>query len=142
MKVSEFHPSCFDGMFPSTLTTIDEDGGPHTIQLSKLTLVDDGHVATSRQFLRTTARNLDRNPRACITVIDPRNLCAHLLDVEYLRTETTGPLFDEMNARVEAIASMCGMTGVFRLLGADIFRVLQISAVAGSVVDGGLVVKP
>src|SRR5262249_4551442 len=53
------------------------------------------------------------------------------LDVLYLRTETSGSLFEKMKLRLEVLASLSGMTGRFRLLGADIFRVLDCRPVMG-----------
>jgi hypothetical protein len=56
----------------------------------------------------------------------------YLLDLEYLHTETHGPIFDQMNANNGAIASVAGMSGVFRLRGVDIHRVVRCAPVAGS----------
>jgi hypothetical protein len=55
------------------------------------------------------------------------------LSLRYLRTATSGPLFENMKAKLAGIASHTGMQGVFRLLGADIYRVLAIQAVPGPV---------
>jgi hypothetical protein len=51
----------------------------------------------------------------------------YTLELEYSRTENEGDLFDEMDMKLEAIASMSGMSGIFELKGADIYTVLSIS---------------
>ena len=52
------------------------------------------------------------------------------LELQYARTESDGDLFDEMDMQLEAIASMTGMSGIFKLLGADIYKVESIVQVA------------
>ena len=59
-------------------------------------------------------------------IIDPENGSMYDLAIIYERTETEGELFDEMDMKLEAIASMTGMSGIFKLLGADIFKVESI----------------
>ena len=49
------------------------------------------------------------------------------LELEYCRTEIDGDLFDEMDMKLEAIASMSGMSGIFELQGADIYKVNSIT---------------
>ena len=49
----------------------------------------------------------------------------------YLRTETEGPLFERMKAKLAGIASHTGMSGVFRLRGADVYAVDRVEQVAG-----------
>ncbi|WP_332675674.1 GAF domain-containing protein, partial [Aromatoleum sp.] len=51
--------------------------------------------------------------------------------LRYLRTETAGPLFERMKAKLAGVAAHSGMGGVFRLLGSDVCRVLEIERVPG-----------
>uniref|UniRef100_UPI00359314D6 GAF domain-containing protein n=1 Tax=Thiocapsa sp. TaxID=2024551 RepID=UPI00359314D6 len=123
--------ACFEGAVPATIATCAADGTPNVAKLSHVHFVDDRHVALSYQFFNKTRENLLHRRRATVEVIDP--LCAALyhLHLEYLRTETEGPLFEYMKARLAAIASHTGMSKVFRLLGADLFRVLRVEAMPG-----------
>jgi hypothetical protein len=51
------------------------------------------------------------------------------LRLTYERSETSGPLFDRMNLRIEAIASYAGLKGIFKLKAADIYKVDSIELV-------------
>ena len=46
-------------------------------------------------------------------------------DAVYERRESSGELFERMRAEIDALASMYGMQGVFRLRSADIYRVVR-----------------
>jgi adenylate cyclase len=96
--------------------------------------VDSGHVALSFQFFNKTRQNILANPRANAHVIHPLTGERFQLLLEYLRTETEGPLFESMRAKLAGIASHTGMTGVFKLQGADLYRVHEITRVPGAAI--------
>ena len=87
-------------------------------------------MALSFQFFNKSRRNIAENPHALVFVLDPDTRQGWSLRLEYVRSETSGPLFDRMSWRIEAIASYCGLKGVFKLRAADIYRVLAIEPVA------------
>jgi len=122
---------CLEGSIPATVATCAADGTPNVSQVSQVHYVDGAHVALSFQFFNKTRENVLANPRAAVAVIDPITAVQYRLALEYLRTETEGPLFERMKAKLAGIASHSGMSGVFRLLGADVYRVLGIERLPG-----------
>jgi hypothetical protein len=122
---------CFEGAVPSAISTCAPDGTPNVTKLSQVHYIDEGHVALTYQFFNKTRENVLRNPRATVEIVDPVTAAHYHLRVEYLRTETAGPLFENMKARLAAIASHTGMSKVFRLLGSDVYRVERIDALPG-----------
>ena len=123
---------CLDGIIPGTIATCAADGTPNVAYLSQVQYVDGEHVALSYQFFNTTRRNILANPYARVAVIDPTTAAHYRLSLQYLRTEQEGPLFENMKAKLAGIASHTGMAGVFRLLGSDVYRVLDIERVPGA----------
>jgi adenylate cyclase len=121
-----------EGGVPSSVATCAPDGTPNVTIVSQVHFVDREHVALSFQFFNKTRENVLANPRAAALVIHPETAAQYRLELEYLRTETAGPLFESMKAKLAGIASHTGMSGVFRLLGADVYRVLDIAAVPGN----------
>ena len=122
---------CFQGVIPSIIGTSDAHGTPNVTYASQVHLIDDDHVALSRQFFNKTSRNLEENAFACAEVHDPVTFQSYRLHLKFLRSEKSGPLFDVMAVRIQAIASLTGMSGVFRLIGADVFEVLRVERVEG-----------
>jgi adenylate cyclase len=122
---------CFEGAVPASIATCAPDGTPNVAKLSHVHYLDDGHVALSYQFFNKTRENVLHNARATVEVLDPVTAAQYTLWLEYLRTETEGPLFENMKARLAAIASHTGMSKVFRLLGSDVYRVLRVEAAEG-----------
>lgn len=130
MTLSEIS-RCFHGVIPSILASADRHGVPNVTYISQVHVIDEKHVALSRQFFNKTSRNIAENPHVCIEVCDPVTFDAFRLRLRFLRTETSGALFDSMALRIQAIASHTGMAGVFRLVGADVFEVERIERVEG-----------
>jgi len=122
---------CLEGAVPSVIATSADDGTPNVAYLSQVHYVDEEHVALSYQFFNTTRKNILANPQATVQVVDPDSAAHYRLRVRYERTETSGPLFENMKAKLAGIASHTGMSKVFRLLGSDLYRVLDIERVFG-----------
>ena len=130
MSVSlESLATCFQGLLPAQLFTCSREGVPNAAYLSHVDYVDPSHVALSFQFFNKSRRNIAVNPHALVQVLDPDTGQGWLLRLLYERSETDGPLFDRMALRIEAIASYCGLKGIFKLRAADVYRVLAIQAV-------------
>lgn len=121
---------CLEGAVPGVMATCAPDGTPNVSYLSHVEYVDREHVALTFQFFSKTRQNVLANPRAKVLVTHPVTAARYGLSVHYLRTETRGPLFERMRAKLAGIASQAGMTGVFRLQGADVYRVLAIDRVS------------
>ena len=115
--------TCFQGLLPAQLFTCSRDGIPNAAYLSHVDYVDAEHVALSFQFFNKSRRNIAENPKALVAVIDPDTGQGWSLRLQYVRSETSGPLFERMALRIEAIASYCGLKGIFRLRAADVYRV-------------------
>lgn len=122
---------CLEGVVPATMATAALDGTPNLTYLSHVQFINSDHVALTYQFFNKTRQNILQNPTALLTVINPLTAAQYRLSLRYLRTETSGPLFESMKARLAGIASHTGMSGVFRLLGADVFQVNAIQRVPG-----------
>jgi adenylate cyclase len=121
--------TCFEGAVPSALATCDAQGVPNIAYLSQVQYVDERHVALTFQFFNKTRCNILANPQAVLKVVDPFTGGGYRLHVRYLRTETSGALFESMKAKLAGIASHTGMADVFKLLGADLYEVLQVDTV-------------
>ncbi|HET7716046.1 MAG TPA: GAF domain-containing protein [Bauldia sp.] len=126
---------CFEGVVPAVLATCDANGVPNVSMISQVHYVDPGRVALSYQFFNKTRQNLLATRAAAVSVFSPADLIDYRLDLDYEETQTSGPVFESMKAKLAGIASHTGMQGVFRLQGADICLVRSIAAMPGAVVQ-------
>jgi len=120
-----------DNGIPAVMVTCSSDGIPNVTVISQVYYVDETHAALSFQFFSKTIRNVRENPNASLCLSDIDRSEHWLLDLEYDRSETEGPIFEQMDMQIEAIASLVGMKGVFKLKAADIFRVVSVTKTSG-----------
>lgn len=120
---------CLEGAVPSVIATCDADGVPNLSYVSQVHYVDARHVALTFQFFNKTHHNIAANPQATVYLTHPETAAQYRVALLYRRTETEGPLFASLKAKLAGIASHTGMADVFRLKGADIYRVLDIEKV-------------
>ncbi len=114
------------GVIPSTLATCSLEGEPNVAFLHQVYQVDEFHVALSRQFFNKTIQNMTENPQVHLTVAHPETGEDWRLVAEYVRSETEGALFENMEMQLDAIASNEGMSNVYHLLSADVCRIISI----------------
>ncbi len=122
---TEIRPVLDNGI-PAVMVTCSGDGTPNVTVISQVYYVDDTHVALSFQFFSKTIRNVRENPRAYVCVADMAGHAHWTLQLEFQHSETEGPIFDAMEMQIEAIASVTGMSGIFKLRAADVYRVVSV----------------
>ena len=122
---AEIRPVLDNGV-PAVMVTCSAEGVPNTTIISQVYYVDETHVALSFQFFSKTIQNVRENPRAYVDVHDLAGHASWVLQIEFERSQTDGPIFDAMDMQIEAIASATGMSGIFKLRAADIYRVLSV----------------
>lgn len=111
---------------PVVVATCSADGAPNVAIVSQVYYVDERRVALSCQFFNKTTRNVRENPKASIILNDVEHRRRWILAVEFDHSETEGPIFDEMDMTIEAIASATGMSGIFKLKSADLYAVKSV----------------
>ena len=124
--ISDKLKEALEGVIPATLISCSLDGVPNATVISQVWYVDPTHVALSFQFFNKTIRNIRENPNAFVRIIHPEFWHVWGLEITFEHRETEGDIFDAMDIKLEAIASMMGMSDVFKLRGADIYLVNNI----------------
>jgi hypothetical protein len=125
--------ACFQGVIPAFMATVSADGIPNHTYLSIVHRIDDEHVGLTRQFFNKTIANLQATQRAQVDLIHPVSGQTFRLDLLFDHTETEGEMFDRVRARLDVIASLTGMTGIFKLAAVDVCRVLACRGLVGDV---------
>ena len=115
--------TAMNGLFPSLIVTCSLDGTPNATVISQVYYVDETHVALSYQFFNKTHKNVRENPYVEALISSVETLQGWTLGLRFDHSKTDGPVFDQMDMQIEAIASMTGMSGVFKLRAADIYEV-------------------
>ena len=118
-----------DNGVPAVMVTCAADGSPNVTVISQAYWVDETHVALSFQFFSKTIKNVRENPHAWVGVTDFVRQMDWVLNLEFEQSQTEGPIFDAMDMQIEAIASATGMSGIFKLRAADLYRVLSVERV-------------
>ena len=115
-----------DNGIPAVIVTCSTAGVPNATIISQVYYVDESHVALSFQFFNKTIRNVRENPRAAVMLADVAAAANWVLALEFERSEKEGPIFEAMDIHIEAIASATGMSGIFKLQAADVYRVRSV----------------
>lgn len=121
----------FEGVIPATMCTVSAEGMPHLCYLSQVEYVDEQHVALSFQFFNRSRENILATRRCAVTVDDPYTAAGVRMQLLYLRTESVGPIFERMKAKLAGIAAHSGMDKVYHLQGADIYLVQSVEPIPG-----------
>ena len=59
--ITDDHLPALQGMFPSWITTVSNDGEPNTTVISQIWHVNETEVALSFQFFNKTKKNISQN---------------------------------------------------------------------------------
>lgn len=119
----------FEGVIPSVIATLDEAGQPNISYLSHVHYVDDSHVALSNQYFSKTAANVRRHGVATLAVIDGRTGVQHILDLQFIRSQDNGEIFERISTHLDAASALQGVSGMMKLKAADIYRVTAMRVV-------------
>ena len=84
---------------------------PNISLLSQVQYVDPEHIALTYQFFNKTRSNILSNPYATLSISDPHTAAIYRLNIQYLHTETSGPLFEVMRAKLAGIAARIPRVG-------------------------------
>jgi len=135
-KITQDMLPAFQGVIPPTVATASANGVPNVTYISHVHYIDEDHVAISRQFFNKTWQNMNENPFFAVVVMCPQTYNLWKISLRFLEEKTDGPVFDDMDIIIEAIASMQGMQDTFKLKSAVICKVESIETL---VVNGKIV---
>jgi hypothetical protein len=116
-----------EGVIPPSMCSVSADGVPHVNYLSHAEYIDHEHIALTFQFFKRSRDNVLATGRVALALDDPYTGAGVVMQLQYLRTDTSGPVYERLRAKLAGIAAHTGMDKVFRLRGADLFRVLDVA---------------
>ena len=119
--------SALDGVVPFVIGSTAADGTPNITFMSQLFYVDEEHVALSYQFMNKTWRNLQVNPVFTAVATRPDDISMWKLVLEYVEQQTAGPIFEEMEMQLMALATPQNIN--FSLHAALICRLLSVEKI-------------
>ena len=102
-----------EGVVPPAMCSVSAEGVPHVNYLSHAEDVDPEHIALTFQFFNRSRENVLSTRRVALSVDDPYTGACVVMQLQYLRTDTSGPVFERMRAKLAGIASHTGMEKVF-----------------------------
>lgn len=116
----------FQGVIPATLATASTDGVPNVTYISQVYYIDEEHVAISHQYFNKSWKNIKENPKFTVALTCPETASLWKIDLEYVKEQKEGEVFEEMEMVITAIGSMYGDKNPFKLQSAVFCKVLAI----------------
>jgi len=126
MITKEMLPA-MQSVVPSTMATVSVDGVPNLTYISQVFYVDDNHVAISFQYMNKSWKNISENPNISMILTHPVSIKMWKINLVFKEIQYDGPVFDNMDMQLTAIASMYGMADRFKLKAALICEVTQVT---------------
>lgn len=123
--------AAMEGAIAATLATVSSDGTPNVACLSQVEYVDPRHIALPFLYFNRSRSNAVSTRHAALLLVDPATAMMTRLQVRYLRTDESGPVFERMKARLDCIASCVGSNAGLHLHGCDVYEVESIDPIEG-----------
>jgi len=126
MITKEMLPA-MQSVVPSTMATVSAAGVPNLTYISQVFYVNDNHVGISFQYMNKSWKNISENPNITVVLTHPASIKMWKLNLLYKEIKYDGPVFDNMDMQLTAIASMYGMAEHFKLKAVLICEVTDIN---------------
>jgi len=82
---------------PKFLATLDAEGIPNVVPITSLQVVDESTIIFGELMMWKTRRNLETNPRVCISVMTPAPR-GWIIQGDFQEFQRTGPYVDSINS--------------------------------------------
>lgn len=115
------------GVVPAVMATVSDAGIPNVTYISQVFYVDDNHVAISVQYMNKSWKNITENPNITVILSHPVSIKMWEMNLVFKEARYDGPVFDDMDMQLTAIASMFGMTDRFKLKAVLICQIKDIN---------------